>query len=223
MAGVLGGHGSVTRMPTPPETPASDETLADRPEEWPVASSEDLHRDDWVMALRSDRIQRPGHPDEEPFRRLVLEHPGAAVVLALDERERVFCLRQYRHAASRSFVELPAGLCDVEGEDPLEVARRELVEEAGLEAGEWTHLTSAYSSPGISGELMHFYLARDLRHVDRGDFVPEHEEAEMETFWVPYDELHAAVVDGRVTDAPVVLAVLLAQARGLAGPGRPSS
>lgn len=213
-------------MPTPRTTPASDEppsgnALRDRPEEWPVASSEDLHRDDWVMALRADRIQRPGRPDEEPFRRLVLEHPGAVVVLALDEQERVFCLRQYRHAAARSFVELPAGLCDVAGEDPLEVARRELVEEAGLEAGQWTHLTSAYSSPGISAEEMHFYVARDLRHVDRGDFVPEHEEAEMETFWVPYDELRAAVVDGRVTDAPVVLAVLLAQARGLAGSMRP--
>ena len=199
-------------MPTTP--------LTDEPEAWPVASSTDLHRDDWVVALRSDRIQRPGHLEEEPFRRLVLEHPGAVVILAVDDRERVLCMRQYRHAAQRRFVELPAGLCDVDGEDPLEVARRELLEEAELEAGEWTHLTSTYSSPGISNELMHFYLARDLRSADRGDFVPEHEEADMETFWVPYDDLVTAVLDGRIGDAPVVVAVLLAQARGLAGSAR---
>jgi ADP-ribose pyrophosphatase len=208
-------------MPPAPETPASAHPLDDRPEEWPVVSSEDLHRDGWVVALRADRIQRPGHEDEEPFRRLVLEHPGAVVVLALDEQERVFCLRQYRHPAGHSFVEIPAGLCDVPGEDPLEVAKRELVEEAEMEAGEWTHLTSTYSSPGISMERMHFYVARDLSHVDRGDFEPEHEEAEMETFWAPFDDLLAAVVDGRVSDGPVVLAVLLARARGLAGSTRP--
>jgi 8-oxo-dGTP pyrophosphatase MutT (NUDIX family) len=194
--------------------------LTDEAEAWPVVSSTDLHRDDWVVSLRSDRIQRPGHLEEEPFRRLVLEHPGAVVVLAVDEDERVLCMRQYRHAAQRRLVELPAGLCDQDDEDPLEVGRRELLEEAELEAGEWTHLASTFSSPGLSNELMHFYLARDLRTGDRGDFVPAHEEADMETFWVPYDDLVAAVLDGRIADAPVVVAVLLARARGLAGSER---
>jgi 8-oxo-dGDP phosphatase len=198
-------------MPTP--TPE----LGDAAESWPVEDSTDLFRDDWVMALRADRIRRPDDPDGEAFRRLVLEHPGAAVVVALDERERVLCLRQYRHAARRRFVELPAGLCDVDGEDPLEVARRELREEAGLEAGEWVGLTSTYSSPGISSELMHFYLARDLVPADRGDFVPEHEEADMETLWIDFEELLAAVLDGRLGDAPIVLAVLLVAAKGYAG------
>lgn len=196
-------------MPTP--------ELADTQESWPVVSSTDLFRDDWVMALRSDTIRRPDQPDAEPFSRLVLEHPGAVIVLAVDDEDRVLCLSQYRHPAERRFVELPAGLCDQDGEDPVEVARRELREEAGLEAGEWTHLTSTYPSPGISAELMHFYLARDLVHVDRGDFVAQHEEAEMETFWAPYDDLLAAVLAGRVSDAPLVLAVLLVQARRHAG------
>jgi 8-oxo-dGTP pyrophosphatase MutT (NUDIX family) len=191
--------------------------LADRPEQWPVIKSTDLHRDDWVVALRSDLIRRPGHPEEEPFERLVLEHPGAVIVLAVDAEERVFCLAQYRHPAGRRFVEIPAGLCDSDGEDPLEVARRELREEAKLEAADWTHLASTYSSPGISNELMHVYLARDLREVSRGDFELAHEEADMTTFWAPYDELLAAVLDGRVGDAPLVVAILVAQARGLAG------
>ena len=195
--------------------------LGDAAESWPVEDSTDLFRDDWVMALRADRIRRPDDREGEAFRRLVLEHPGAAVVVALDDNDRVLCLRQYRHAARRRFVELPAGLCDVDGEDPLEVARRELREEAGLEAGEWVGLTSTYSSPGISSELMHFYLARDLAPTDRGDFVPEHEEADMETLWVDFEELLAAVLDGRLRDAPIVLAVLLVAAKGYAG--RPSA
>lgn len=201
-------------------TPGTPRPLVDEPDSWPVVDSTDLHRDGWVMALRSDRIRRPDHPDDEPFARLVLEHPGAVIVLAVDDRERVFCLWQYRHPAQRSFVELPAGLCDADGESPLEVARRELREEAALEAAEWTHLTTVYSSPGISAEAMHLYLARDLREADRGDFLLEHEEAEMETFWAPFDDLLAAVLDGRLGDAPLVNAVLIAQARGLVGARR---
>lgn len=186
-----------------------------------METSDDLFRDEWVVALRADRVRRPDDPDGKPFRRLVLEHPGSAVVVALDDEERVFCLRQYRHAARRRFVELPAGLCDVDGEDPLEVARRELREEAGLEAEQWVRLASTYPSPGISAELMHLYLARELTPADRGDFVPEHEEADMEGLWVGFDQLHSAALAGRLQDAPIVLAVLLVAAQGYAGAGLP--
>ncbi|MEU6137968.1 NUDIX hydrolase [Nocardioides sp. NPDC047086] len=180
----------------------------DVPESWPVASSEDLHRDGWVVALRADRINRPGHEDEEPFRRLVLEHPGAAVVLALDEEERALVITQYRHPARRRFVELPAGLIDYPGEDPLDVAVRELREEVAHEAAEWTPLLSTYTSPGISEEIHHFFLARGLTASDRDGFELEHEEAEMSIHWVPFEELLNAVLSGRATDAPVVQAVL---------------
>lgn len=180
----------------------------DTDESWPVVDSVDLHRDGWVMALRADRINRPGREDEEPFRRLVLEHPGAAVVLAVDADERALVLTQYRHPARRRFVELPAGLIDAHGEDPLDVARRELREEAAYAAADWRPLLSAYSSPGISSELIHYFLARELTPVDRGDFVLEHEEAAMEAHWVPVAELVDAVLDGRANDAPLGLAVL---------------
>lgn len=185
----------------------------DVPQQWPVAGSSYPYDSGWVVRLRSDDVRRPGHPEEEPFTRLVVEHPGAAVVLAVDDEDRVLCLWQYRHAVGQRLVQLPAGLLDVEGEEPVEVARRELVEEAGYEAAEWTHLVSAYSSPGIIGEMSHYYLARGLTAVGRGDFEPEHEEAEMEIGWVPRAELLEAVLAGRVHDAHLALALLVAQAR----------
>ena len=194
------------------------EPLADRPEAWPVVESRDLHRGDWVVALRSDRIRHPDEPDGETFKRIVLEHPGAVVVLAIDDEERAVCLSQYRHPALRRFVELPAGVIDTD-EEPLEVGQRELREEAGLEAGTWTHLLTAYSSPGYSAEVIHYFLARDLSEADRGDFVLAHEEADMQLFRVPYADLLAAVLSGAVGDAPVALAVLAAQVRGLVPPG----
>lgn len=190
------------------------QSLTDRPESWPVEASADLHRDDWVVALRKDTIRAPG--GEKEFGRLVLEHPGAVIVLALDDRERVCLLSQYRHPAQHRFIELPAGLLDGQGESPLDVAKRELNEEAGLAAEEWTQVSTTYSSPGISAELMHLFVARGLSRAD-SDFEPEHEEAEMARGWAPYADVYDAVVAGRLTDGPLVQLVLLARARGLAG------
>jgi 8-oxo-dGDP phosphatase len=189
--------------------------LSDVPEAWPVTATRHLYRVDWVMALREDEITAPGSP--ERFSRWVLEHPGAVIVLAVDDDGRAFCLRQYRHPARRRFVELPAGLLDQEGEPPLEAARRELREEARLEAKDWTLLGSTWSSPGISSEVMHLFLARGLRDVQDDDFEATHEEADMSTHWVPLTELLAAVLDGRLGDGPLVQTLLLAQAKGLLG------
>lgn len=187
-------------------------SIADREEHWPVSSSRDLHRDEWVLALREDVVHRPGRRDEPGFPRLVIEHPGAAIVLAVDDRERVCLLRQYRHAPGRSFVELPAGICDVPGEDPVATARRELREEVELEADHWRHLLSCYPSAGTSSEMHHLYLATGLHAAPRGDFEMVHEEAEMEKFWAPLSELADAVLSGRVQQEPVALAVLAHQA-----------
>lgn len=186
--------------------------LADEPGSWPVVSSTYLHRDAWVVALRKDTIHAPADPGTT-FGRLVVEHPGAAFALAVDEDDRVCLLRQYRHPAGGTFVEIPAGICDVEGEDPLETARRELQEEAELAAEEWTHLLSTYPSAGLTSERHHFYLARGLRPAPRPEaFEVAHEEAHMEVFWAPLEELVDAVLDGRVQEGPMAIALLAYQA-----------
>ena len=180
--------------------------LADRPMSWPVVDSRDLHRDEWVVALREDTITRPGH--DERFSRISLEHPGAVIVLAVDAEERVMCLRQYRHTSGHEFVELPAGLKDAGEEPPVETAKRELREEVELAASEWRLLLSTFGSAGISDEVHDIFLARGLSHAPRGDFEMRHEEAEMEHFWVPMADLLDAALEGRVRQGPLVQAVL---------------
>lgn len=182
--------------------------LADRPESWPVRHSEVVWRGSAPFWLRRDQLSAPGRPDQ-PFDRLVVMHPGAVVVLAVDDRERALVLQQYRHAAGTRFVELPAGLLDVAGEDPVVAARRELLEEGALVAAEWSLLLSTYSSPGVSQERVETYLARDLTPAPhRGGFALEHEEADMTAAWVPVAELLDGVLAGRLTDAPLALAVM---------------
>lgn len=182
------------------------EPLADRPMSWPVVSSRDLHRDDWVVALREDTITRPEHAEQ--FSRISLEHPGAVIVLAVDDQERVMCLRQYRHTSGHDFVELPAGLRDAGDEPSVETARRELQEEVELAAAQWRLLLSTFPSAGITDEVHDIFLARGLSHAPRGDFEMHHEEAEMEAFWVPMADLLDAVLEGRVRQGPMAQAVL---------------
>jgi ADP-ribose pyrophosphatase len=159
------------------------------------------------VALREDVVTRPGHPEDE-FVRVSLEHPGAVVVLAVDEQERVLCLRQYRHTTQREFIELPAGLRDALGEPSVETAKRELCEEAELAATSWQLLLSTFASAGISEEVQDIFLARGLSAAPRGDFEMMHEEAEMEIFWAPMSDLLDAVLDGRVRQGPLAQAVL---------------
>lgn len=184
--------------------------LRDEPTQWPVTRSVDIHRDDWILALRADFLSRPDQPDET-FRRLVIEHPGAALVLAVDDEERVCVIRQYRHNASCTMVELPAGVCDVKGEDPVETAKRELREEAELQAARWQHLMSVYPTAGVSQEMHHIYLATRLSSAPRGDFAMEHEEADLEPVMVPMAELLDAVMSGQVHQGPLAVAVLAYQ------------
>lgn len=186
---------------------------------WPVVSSRDLHRDDWVVALREDTITRPGHPEQ--FSRVSLEHPGAVIVLAVDADERVVCLRQYRHTSGHEFVELPAGLRDAGDEPAVETAKRELQEEVELQASDWRLLLSTYSSAGITDEVHEIFLARGLSPAPRGDFEMRHEEAEMETLWVAMPDLLDAVLEGRVREGPLAQAVLaydVLKRRGSLGP-----
>src|SRR5262245_725956 len=111
-----------------------------------------------AFSVRVDEVElRPGFV----ARLDVIEHTGAITLLPLDEQQNVWFVRQYRHAARQSLLELPAGTLNP-GEEPALAANRELQEEIGMRAGRLQELASFYLAPGYSSELMHVYLAQDL-------------------------------------------------------------
>ncbi|MGA1031528.1 MAG: NUDIX domain-containing protein [Ilumatobacteraceae bacterium] len=121
----------------------------------------------------------------------------------------VVLVRQYRPALHRLTLELPAGMRDVEGEEPLLTAQRELREEVGLEASQWTRLGRHVSAPGISDSRVEIFLARNLREVGFDRHGPEERHMTIER--VALAEALAMVTDGRIDDAKTVIGLLLTE------------
>ncbi|GEL26142.1 hypothetical MutT/nudix family protein [Pseudonocardia sulfidoxydans NBRC 16205] len=176
---------------------------------FPVESSADIYTGH-VMALRTDRVVMPGGGVAT---REIMEHPGAVAIAAVDDEDRVVLILQYRHAVGRRLWELPAGLLDVAGEDPAVTARRELAEEAGLEARGWSVLVDTTPSPGFSDESVRVYLARGLVEVGRPD-MGDDEESDIQVRRVPLAEALTMVLDGTIVNAATVAGVLAVHALG---------
>jgi ADP-ribose pyrophosphatase len=188
--------------------------VQDEPVELPVPSSE-LVFDGAVWDIRRDEVELE---HGQTVTREVLVHTGAVGVVALDEQDRLLMLRQYRHPVRAYLWEPPAGLLDVDGEDPLETARRELAEEGDLQADEWHLLVDYYNSPGGSTEAFRCYLARGLRPVPEPErHEREGEERGMHTAWVPLDEARDLVLAGRLHNPTAVTGILAACAARDAG------
>ncbi|PPK90858.1 ADP-ribose pyrophosphatase [Kineococcus xinjiangensis] len=193
-----------------PGTPATGADLADRRVEREVRSSEVVFAGRVWDVVRED-VALPGEDGGQVVTREFQRHPGAVTVLALDDDERVLFLRQYRHPVRHELWELPAGLLDVDGEDPLAAAQRELAEEADLRAGSWAVLADWFNSPGGSDEALRAYVARGLSAVPAEQrHVREDEEADMPLLRVPLDEARDAVLAGRVHNPGAVISVLAA-------------
>ena len=144
-------------------------------------------------------------PNGRLAEREVVYHPGGVAVLALEEDGTVYLVRQFRYPIQRELLELPAGKLDHgTQEDHLLGAKRELSEETGLEASDWTYLGSALASPGFCDEELHMYLARGLRktgqHLDEDEF--------LDVVTMPFDQLAGQVMDGTITDGKTVSTTL---------------
>lgn len=139
-------------------------------------------------------------------RRDVVRHSGSVVVLAVEERSgsaRVLLEKQYRHAAGRFLLELPAGRID-EGENALHAAKRELLEETGYSARSWKRVLHFWASPGFVAEAMSIYLARKLK---AGAAQPEDDEV-IELKLVPLEKAVSMIVKGTIQDAKTIAGVL---------------
>ena len=155
-----------------------------------------------IIKVTLDQAQLP---DGTLAAREVVYHPGGVAVLALDEDGTVYLVNQYRYPIQQMLLELPAGKLDHGAEeDRLLGAQRELSEETGLEASEWTYLGYTLASPGFCDEALHMYLARGLtrkaQHLDEDEF--------LDVVTMPFEELVKQVMDGTITDGKTVSATL---------------
>jgi 8-oxo-dGTP pyrophosphatase MutT (NUDIX family) len=195
-------------------------TTGEQPHAYEVLATENVYSGR-IISLRLDTVAMPGGGDSV---REVVHHPGAVGIVALDDEGRVVLLRQYRHPIGKHLWELPAGLRDVDGEPPLETARRELAEEVQLAAERWSLLATTYSTPGFCDEMVLLYLAEGLTEAALPDgFTVEHEELDMTVERVPLDEAVQQVFDGSIRNSLAVIGILAAgQVKAVAPRLRPA-
>ena len=133
----------------------------------------------------------------------IVRHPGGAAIVALDARDNICLLRQYRHAAGGWIWELPAGKLEA-GEPPLLTAQRELIEEAGVTGDHWHELGRMLPSPGVYAEIIHLFVARGLTPC-----LTAHEDHEViEVHWLPFDDVWRRAVAGEYPDAKTAIGIL---------------
>jgi len=161
-----------------------------------------------IFTVYSDQVTMSGGGTAG---RDVVVNKNAVVVVALDDVDRVVLIKQYRHAVGKRLWELPAGLCDVDGEDLVVTAARELAEEADLNAGRFDLLVDLHPSPGFSAEKVRIFLARELTPVPEDQrHERTDEEADIEIVWRDLDEAVAMVLRGEITNAAAVSGLLAA-------------
>jgi ADP-ribose pyrophosphatase len=153
-----------------------------------------------LLKVHRDRVRLP---DGSTGGREYIRHPGAVAIVPFFDDGRVLLERQFRYPHGREFIELPAGKLEP-GEPHLDTAKRELLEETGYVAQEWTRLGVIHTAIAYTDEAIELFVARKLtlqtRNLDQGEF--------LETFAVPFDQAVAMVRDGRITDAKSVAGLL---------------
>lgn len=153
-----------------------------------------------IIKVKLDQAELP---NGSVASREIVEHPGGVCVLALDEDGGVTLVRQFRYSIQQLLLELPAGKLEY-GEDHASAAARELSEETGLEAEEWTYLGYMLPTPGYCTEKIHMYLARKLKrrkqHLDEDEF--------LDVLTMPFDTLVKQVIDNTITDGKTAAAAL---------------
>lgn len=152
------------------------------------------------------RLDRAELVNGDVVRREVVEHPGGVTVIPVEEDGTVWCVRQFRYPFQREMLEVPAGKLEI-GEKPLPAAVRELSEETGLEAGRMIYLGACCTSPGFSTEVLHIYLALELKHGDAHPDVDEFLNVEKHSL----ETLTEMVMSGEIDDAKTIIAVLKAR------------
>lgn len=174
---------------------------------WRVTASRTAYENPWIR-VREDDVVRP---DGSPGLYGVVELRRPAVfVVAVDEHDRVLLETLYRYATEEVSIEVPSGGAD--DDDPLTAARRELMEETGFEADEWTPVGRMNQLNGICRAAEHVFVARGLRRSGGADDLAREQQVEgiSDVRWVPWAEVMRMVKDGEITDGETVGALMFA-------------
>lgn len=139
-------------------------------------------------------------PSGFEIHRFIIRHPGSAVMMAVDEEQRILLVRQFRLPAQQDLWEIPAGRLDP-GESPLEAAKRELREETGYQAQKWLELVSFWPSPGYVDEKMHLFVAQDLTAGEQAQMPDER----IEMRWFSQEELGDLIRSGQIHDGKTII------------------
>jgi ADP-ribose pyrophosphatase len=195
-----------------PSTPIP--TVKKKPSTKPRLISTKLAFKGRVFSVVTDKVEEPGGNINT---RDVIRHNGSVVILAVDESKNprdpeIIFERQYRHAAGRTLIELPAGRVEPH-EATLAAAKRELIEETGYRAKRWALLTKYFASPGFLSEWMQIYLARDIRE---GAATPEPDE-NIEVFRLTLSEALALVAANKIHDGKTLIGLMLYDAARRSG------
>jgi ADP-ribose pyrophosphatase len=153
-----------------------------------------------IFSVTQDRAV---DPDGFEIKRAIVQHGGSAVMMPVDDKNRILLVRQYRLPARASLWELPAGRVD-KGESLLQAAKRELREETGFKAKKWTKLASFFVSPGFLAEKMTIFVASDLTEGEKEPM--EDERIEMQ--WFRAKELDEMIAAGKIQDAKTMIGFL---------------
>lgn len=143
---------------------------------------------------------------KEATRDIVL-HPGASVVVPMNEKGELYLVKQFRKPLDSTTLELPAGKLDSKGEDPKLCAERELMEETGLRAGKLEHLFSIHTTPGFCNEVIHMYLATELT---MGESCPDEDEF-LSVVKLPVSDIMNMIMEHKITDGKTIIGVLMAE------------
>ena len=165
-----------------------------------LISSKEIFRSEIFRLTEDDAIDPSGFE----IKRVIVQHRGSAVMMAVDDKKRILLVRQYRLPARGYLWELPAGRLD-EGETPLGAAKRELIEETGYRARHWKKLVSFFPSPGYVAEKMFVFLATGLT---AGEAQPMDDER-IETRWFTSKEIEDAIRTGKIADAKTMIGYLM--------------
>lgn len=187
----------------PPNDASGDDPLRER-----LISAEVIRRGR-ILDFRIDTVEAA---DGHRSTRDIAGHPGGVCMVAIDPSDRVLLVRQWRHATGGPLLEIPAGTLDREPDGSIEdhalAAARELEEETGSRAGTWRYLGRFYTAPGFTSELMHLYLATDLRSA-HGDALQPDEDERLELRAIPFAEALAMADAGELVDAKTLIGLFI--------------